>query len=390
LEGIAIIGSGHVGLSMFCDFKVRLNKLSYMPKIFSLSERQKRDNIGTLRFNDLFNMSTHEVELTKGCMLSFFHKESIEWIGHAKYIIITVPDIPFLRPKVVNTLIENIDLTDKVLVFCRAGQAGTPFFSKLIKMDPRLHNCHIIFIEDSFYGTRVLEQTVNCKRKYCINISIVSKDTGYAENCLRLIFPKKSFSEYDSWPHFTKKRQSELLFDPLGYIIHVGIAFYSKNIEATRKNITYLHYTEGIDEELALKLELLDKERVSIAQSFGVNAETFPKIISRQYEKPIASSFYEMMQSCKDIYKSRSHENISNLCSSRFVFEDIPALFTMLKLSEITEVDVTETKRFALEIEMLLSSMNVNSSQLKFYIDNFPICDSPDDFINLLNNPLLR
>ncbi|MBU0917769.1 MAG: NAD/NADP octopine/nopaline dehydrogenase family protein [Gammaproteobacteria bacterium] len=389
MKNIAIIGAGHVGVSLFCDLLVRLPDGKARTKLFHVREGEHRWSHGVdLVFNDLFNGSSHGVNAPADSFDWFYSDSAANWMKSATYIVLTIPDIPYLRPKVIQYLLERVGLEGKVLVLCRGGQGGTPYFANLIRRDERLHDTHTILIEDSFYGTRFIDNRVDCKRKYKINVAVLSRDANLALKLLQDIFPPKAGSNLPSWPHFEAKPSAALLFDPLGYIIHVGVAFYEKNLERTGRGEVYTHYTDGIDMVIAEKLEKLDIERVAIARAFGIQVDTFPQTISRQYNKPILPNFYDMMQSCRDIYKSKSASSMDGLVSSRYVSEDIPPLFTMLRLADIAGYEAPATRSYLIEVRGKMKKLGIEESTLRTYIDGFPEVGDKAALLDLLNKPI--
>lgn len=387
---IVIIGGGHVGVSLFCDFFVRLQDGSDRARLLYIrDEAVGRWNSDTeLTFNDLFQGTSHRIVAEGSSFDSVYSTQAVEWLNAAQHILITVPDIPYVRPGILNHLLENVDMRGKVLVLCRAGQGGAPFMAGRIRADRRLHDSDIVMIEDAFYGTRFIDNTVDCKRKYRINVGIASRNITRAVTRMQEIFPPGTSSELPSWPHFDVQPLASVLFDPLGYIIHVGVTLCDRNIERTRRGEVYTHYIDGIDRELAAQLAQLDAERVEIAAAFGVDAPSFPQTIARQYKKPLLPDFYEMMQSCRDIYKSKSPASLDELISSRSIAEDVPALFTMLQLADVAGCEVPATRRHLDDVRAKISVLGIDEGLLTSYAAAVPREATVSSIIDLLNYPI--
>ncbi|MHA7833957.1 MAG: NAD/NADP octopine/nopaline dehydrogenase family protein [Algiphilus sp.] len=391
-DKIVIIGGGHVGVSLLCDFNVRLRDGYERARL--LYVRNDADRLSQWAadadfiFNDVFEGTSHRVRASTECIDGVLSRQAAEWLAAAKYIVITVPDIPYIRPLIFDHILDNVDMRDKVLVLCRAGQGGTPYIANRIRADSRLHETDIVMIEDSFYGTRVLGRNINCKRKYKVNVAIVSRDRARALKRIQSVFPPKLGSSLPSWPHFEVWPLTKLLFDPLGYIIHVGVALYDRNMKRTQRGESYAHYIDGIDRQLAVKLEELDAERVMIASAFGVQAETFPQTIARQYGKSLLPDFYEMMQSCRYIYKSRSAGSLDELIRSRYIGEDVPALFTMVRLAELASCPAPATHAHFKDVRVKLDSLGIDETRLATYAEAVPRNLGVDDLVELLNEPI--
>lgn len=111
-----------------------------------------------------------------------------------------MPDIPDLRLDLPDHLERTVDLAGKLLVFVRGGQGGQPVLAKWIRDTPQLRETSVVLVEDSFYGTRVLGDRIQFKRKILVNVSVYSPDPDAALAALRGMFPLGSQIDRPSSP----------------------------------------------------------------------------------------------------------------------------------------------------------------------------------------------
>jgi opine dehydrogenase len=382
---LSIIGAGHVGMSLLCDILLRTNYDVVRSRLYTVSPKELPS---VVQFNEILGGETAVLSLddavcSKGLQAGALPK----WLLESDVIIFTVPDIASIRIRLIEALLIEASLDGKTIVFCRGGQAGMPYWAERVSRERHLQNADFVMIEDSFYGTRFIDDAIHCKRKFRVNIALWSSNEERALTRMRKLFPPCPELSLVSWPEFNVTSPLALLFDPLGYIIHVAVAFYGPNLEKTQRGETYTHYVQGIDRILAERLCSLDRERVKIAMHYGVIAETFPEIIGRQYNKPVLNDFFEMMQSCEDIYKSRSQPSIPDLLRSRYVYEDIPPLFTMEILAGMSRGEFPATHAYGRYVRRLARDFVMNVDELNTYTSCFESADFCRNFQELMINP---
>lgn len=229
---------------------------------------------------------------------------------------------------------------------------------------------------------------VQFKRKISVNVAIYSLAPEAALAALRRMFPLGDQIGRPSWPDMHVCGGIDLLFNPLGYIIHVGVALARENLEKTRKGIRYTHYIDGISPALAERLDRLDKERVLLARELGAEAQEFPEIIQRQYGLPPQDSFYAMMQSCRGIYRSLSSGSIEELRDSRVLLEDVPAFYTIRWLADSIGLEMPHTEAYFREVLAGLQDIGAESSDYTMYLPYLEKIDTGIEGVKqLLHHP---
>ncbi|WP_224386170.1 NAD/NADP octopine/nopaline dehydrogenase family protein [Pseudonocardia sp. ICBG1293] len=367
MSGIVVIGGGHVGLTLLTDLVCLEEHQDLHPTLLFVRENAQARASGTITRTNLLDGEQDSVRLRADHFESLHSPCADALLSRADHIIVTVPDIPVLRLELLRRIAGLRSLAGKVITFVRAGQGGQPVVANWVRGTPQLRDASIVLVEDSFYGTRVAGAHITFKRKLSVNVSVYSRTPQIAITRLRELFPLGERIGRTSWPEIVVRSGTGLLFDPLGYIIHVGVAFYARNLARTHAGHRYLHYTDGIDRNLAPLLAQLDEERVQLAQAYGVETETFPQIIERQYGLPYRSDFYEMMQSCREIYRSTSCASLAELRHSRLVREDLPGLRTIRWLADVAGIALPATERYEAEVERTATSLGVSASDLNGY-----------------------
>lgn len=394
MADIAIIGGGHVGITLLADLEATKEMHGHRAMLFFIGcrteslEQRIRPFRGQLSLIDVMEGRQDKIRLVANQFSMLRDRTTLPKLRGVKYIVITAPDIPVLRLQLMEALVRHVPLDGKVLILVRAGQGGQPVIAEMVRTRPELRETSIVLIEDSFYGTRVSGAEISFKRKLSVNASIYAPSTRQALREVRALFPLGSRIQQASWPNIVLRPGIDLLFDPLGYIIHAGVALHPPNIEKTRNGVRYNHYINGIDRALATKLDCLDHERVELAGKFGARCGLFSEIIERQYGIPKQSDLYEMMQSCKGVYRSLSCRSLDDLVNSRHVLEDMPALFTIEWLARCANLELPHTAKFARETRRALRQLGVSERQLRAYMPF--IYNIPDDLNyvrELLNSP---
>ncbi|MCQ8834848.1 NAD/NADP octopine/nopaline dehydrogenase family protein [Streptomyces malaysiensis] len=367
MSDIIVIGGGHVGLTLLTDLVAAEETHGFRPKLLFVRDAGDRPR-GPVTRTNLMDGQQDRVELREEHFGSLYGEEAEALLERAEHIIVTVPDIPVLRLELMRRIAGLRSLAGKVVTFVRAGQGGQPVVADWVRRTPRLRNTSIVLVEDSFYGTRISGRHIAYKRKLSVNVSVYSRTPHIAAERVRTLFPLGALIGRPSWPDVVVRPGIGLLFDPLGYIIHIGVAFHARNLAKTRAGRKYLHYTDGIDRELAPLLAALDEERVELAAAYGVETETFPHIIERQYGLPYRSDFYEMMQSCREIYRSTSCGSLDELRESRLIREDLPGLRTIRWLADAAGAALPVTKQYEADVTRTALELGVAAADLDGYL----------------------
>ncbi|MGV9452194.1 NAD/NADP octopine/nopaline dehydrogenase family protein [Streptomyces sp. NPDC003635] len=393
MSDIVVIGAGHVGLTLLADLELTKPHHGLGARLLSFensaSVRERSRNWTRLVMENLVTGSVETCTLADSQFGSLWSEEGRQALADAGTLVVTVPDIPHLRLELLDHLERSVDLSGKVIVFVRGGQGGQPVLAKWIRDSPRLRDTSVVLVEDSFYGTRVIGGTVQYKRKISVNVSVYSRDPDRALTALRRMFPLGEHIGRPSWPDLRVCDGIDLLFNPLGYIIHVGVALDPENLEKTRQGIRYTHYIDGISAGLAARLDLLDRERVLLAREFGAEAQTFPEIIQRQYGLRPQDSFYAMMQSCRGIYRSLSSGSIDELRGSRVLTEDVPAFLTIRWLADRAGLDMPHTRAYFDDVMAGLRDIGADVESCTTYLPHLAKIDGGVEGVrDLLNAPL--
>ncbi|MCX4879079.1 NAD/NADP octopine/nopaline dehydrogenase family protein [Streptomyces sp. NBC_00847] len=392
MTDIAIIGAGHVGLTLLADLQLTKPLHGRTATLLTFDrtgvlDRRTRDWT-RLTMENLVTGDVEQVALDPAQFGSLWSEQGHEALQRAGSIFVTVPDIPDLRLDLLDHLERTVDLAGKLIVYVRGGQGGQPVLAKWIRDTPRVRDTSVVLVEDAFYGTRVLGDRIQFKRKISVNVSVYSPDPDAALAALRAMFPLGSQINRPSWPDMAVTDGIELQFNPLGYIIHVGVALDPANLAKTREGIRYTHYIDGISPELAARLDLLDQERVMLAEAMGARAQTFPEIIQRQYGLPPQPTFHAMMQSCRPIYRSLSNGSIEELRTSRVLLEDMPAFHTIRWLADACGIDMPHTRAYFVDVLDRLREIGADSPGYTAYL---PYLDKIDggtaELKELLNHP---
>jgi opine dehydrogenase len=393
---VLILGGGNVGMTLLADVLAsqRLHRLE--PRLAFLGERgpaadaRIRTTVGTMRMHHVPDWVDTEVSIRPSHLLAFGSAATNCAAHQARMIVVTVPDIPTVRLQILDWLTSEVDLTGKTVVFVRAGQAGQVVIAEWIRRTANAARADVALIEDSFYGTRVAGRQISFKRKLTVNVTTYSpRPADQALARLRAIFPLGDRIGRRSWPDFEPRSGLDLQFDPLGYIIHVGVALYEPNLARTKAGVSYTHYIDGIDRALAAELDQLDQERLELGRAFGARPESFPRIIERQYGLEHRTDFYEMMQSCRGIYRSMSSGSIRELLSSRHILEDIPGLHTISWLASVAGVALPATKAHAERSLQTLDRLGADQRPLEAYLPILESLPSDRSYIHaLLSSPL--
>ncbi|BFU47385.1 hypothetical protein KRMM14A1004_56220 [Krasilnikovia sp. MM14-A1004] len=369
-----VIGAGHVGLTLLTDLVSTrelhgLNASTLFVRDVSGSPEQRiRELCGTVTRTNMISGERDSVEVGPQHFSHLHGERAQAMLEAAQHIIVTVPDIPAVRLPLMERIARLESVAGKVVTFVRAGQGGQPVIAEWVRRTPQLRHTSLVLVEDSFHGTRVAGTHISYKRKLSVNVSVYSRTPRAALDRLRGLFPLGHLIGRPSWPDIAVRPGIGLLFDPLGYIIHVGIALDRRNLEKTRAGIVYQHYTEGVHRELAERLDALDRERVFLARAYGVEAQRFPRIIERQYGLPYQPDFYDMMQSCRDIYRSMSCTSIEELRRSRIIREDIPGLRTIRWLADVAGIRLPVTERYEMDVMRTAAELGVHGSDLVGYV----------------------
>ncbi|MFX1515955.1 MAG: NAD/NADP octopine/nopaline dehydrogenase family protein [Promethearchaeota archaeon] len=122
-------------------------------------------------------------------------------------------------------------------------------------------------------------------------------------------------------------------FDNIGAIFHpTPLLLNVARCEDPKVN--YRHYIDGISPSVASFLEKMDRERVAVANAFGVQAITLQKWLNSVYGSRGSSI-------CEIIHNTKEYQNVMapSTLNVRYIFEDIPTgLIPLSSFGEAAEV----------------------------------------------------
>ncbi|UCG00437.1 MAG: NAD/NADP octopine/nopaline dehydrogenase family protein [Candidatus Heimdallarchaeota archaeon] len=122
-------------------------------------------------------------------------------------------------------------------------------------------------------------------------------------------------------------------FDNIGAIFHpTPLLLNIARCEDPKVN--YRHYIDGVSPSVASFLEKMDKERVAVADAFGVQAITLQKWLNSVYGSSGGSL-------CETIHNTKEYQNVMapSTLNVRYIFEDIPTgLIPLSSFGEVAEV----------------------------------------------------
>ena len=386
MENVLIIGAGHVGSTLAVDMYARRHETLLEPHLIVIEPENhsffKQSDPLQFSMENILSGETHFATFPKNNLHHFGYDLS-ELFRTSIAVILTVHDIPSLRERLLQYIEASPLQPGATIAFVRAGQGGQiPLIDKWRK-SARLSRMHLLLIEDSFYGTRCINNVIEYKRKKVTRVA-----TTGDERVSALLFGERVFSGNTIGAHehkFELVRPLDLQFDPLGYIIHLAVAFDPVNLCRTRRGEQYLHYSDGVHEGNSELIETLDRERVRLAGSFGASTRLFTDMLTEQYGIPQQKNYLEMIKSTSTIYRSLSEVSIDKLKSGRIISEDYPGLLTMRWLTSVSGEDYTITNQFENTINEILTSLEVNTDNLKgyeCYLESLKL--KKHDLINLL------
>jgi len=104
----------------------------------------------------------------------------------------------------------------------------------------------------------------------------------------------------------------------MGAIFHPGLAILNAGrIESTRGNFQF--YIDGVTPSVARVLEALDRERVAVAASIGIRAQTALEWLKKAYDAS-GEDLYEAIQNQSGYYGISAPKTLAH----RYISEDVP------------------------------------------------------------------
>ncbi|MEW6717220.1 MAG: NAD/NADP octopine/nopaline dehydrogenase family protein [Chloroflexota bacterium] len=104
----------------------------------------------------------------------------------------------------------------------------------------------------------------------------------------------------------------------MGAIFHPAITLLNAGwIEATHGNFQF--YINGVTPSVAHILEVLDRERVTVASSLGIQARTAMEWLKMAYNAK-GETLYDAIQNQEGYYNIKAPSNLNH----RYIFEDVP------------------------------------------------------------------
>ncbi|AYQ90644.1 NAD/NADP octopine/nopaline dehydrogenase family protein [Burkholderia gladioli] len=368
MDKIVIVGGGHVGLTLAVDLHRRRAETQFTPHLVLLRGSNHpffhRNDAHRIRLENIISGERESSDFPAE-QVHAIDDHAAALLDGAALVIVTVPDILPLREQVFEWLGRNAGGLPLNLVFVRGGQGGLISLLSRHRSNRNLRHASMVLVEDSFYGTRYILDKIEFKRKKKTNVALAGNRSEEALALLRRAFTGPTVGA--DWHRFDVVRALDLQFDPLGYIIHLGVALDDRNLEKTEQGLQYLHYGEGVHAGNAQRLGELDQERVALAGQYGARTRLFTSMLEEQYGLKARQSFLETMQDTKSIYRSRSAESIVDLKEGRVLQEDIPALLTIEWLASKADIDLPATRRHAADIVRKVRALNLDIESFSGY-----------------------
>jgi opine dehydrogenase len=410
---VAILGTSHVALTLGAD--IALNQPGLQTKILF-----RGDGVGVDRITEVAHlydfMETLHTKVSQNVELTpahFGYSQSAEGataLQQAKTIVVTIPDKPQVRLQLFERLQHEGLVHDpaKTIVLIRGGQAGQPVLSQMIRENPNW-KANMVLVEDSPYGTRVSQDigenglpTIRAKRKDNVEITVLGHqgDPSIATGAMREMFPLDRGG--NPWPRFDLVPGIEMPWRA-GYFIHPGVAFDRVNLAKTDAGVVYYHYAQGVHPELGVKLGAIDRERVDLAARYGVEADTFPQKLERQFGLELRDEPFHVTMARtgpkemggEGIYLSKSYGSLEKLMDSRYPTEDVPGLFTINWLAERSGGRTPAHIAYETEIRQTLRELGMSEHQMRNELGAYlPYLDAIEggipEITQLLNEPHVR
>ena len=123
--------------------------------------------------------------------------------------------------------------------------------------------------------------------------------------------------------------------DNIGAIFHPGVMILNAGrIESTHGDFEY--YLDGITPSVAAILEAMDRERVAVAEAFGIHAHTTREWLYLAYNSP-GRDLYQAVQSTPGYKGVTAPAHLNH----RYILEDVPmSLVPMASIGEMLGVQV--------------------------------------------------
>ncbi|SDR35218.1 NAD/NADP octopine/nopaline dehydrogenase family protein [Pseudovibrio sp. Tun.PSC04-5.I4] len=390
MDNILIIGGGHVGVTLAVDLELRKQETGCSPHLILVRDEEHLLNGSSgkadIDFEDVISGQIQHCSFPK----EHVHKLDSDLsnvLPNTRAIIITVPDIPSLRFRMIEWVKSHALPAEAYVVFVRGGQGGLIATINAWREDPDFQKFSLALVEDSFYGTRFIDNKVSFKRKQLTNVSVIGPRPDDITNNLAQLFRGPSIPE--GFHKFSLVRPLDLQFDPLGYIIHLAVVLDKMNLQLTSQGIQYSHYCDGVHQGNADTIENLDLERVQMAKCYNASTRSFSNILTEQYNLPKQPTFLEMMKSTKGIYRSLSPKSIEGLKVCRLIHEDVPAMLVMEWLGRISGEQFTHIKRHVVNVREQLQNLGIKFQPHQHYVEDFERRKmGRSEVINLLTNPV--
>ncbi len=406
---VAILGGGNVGFTLSADL---VSNTGMKPTLLFRGDGTRADRIspvtGNYRFNETLHGGTNFLDLSADNFGYMDTTAGLQAMRDAKTLVVTLPDAPQTRLALFERLQRDELVNDpsKTVVLIRGGQAGQPALSQIIRDNPNWR-ANVVLVEDSPYGTRVQHNqgtgedphVINGKRKDDVEVSVLAEqgDPTRGLGAMTEMFPlgQQLGKGTLSWPDFNVVPGVAMPWRA-GYFIHPGVAFDAVNLAKTQAGQKYLHYAEGVHPELGDKLFAINLEEVALARTYGVNAETFPQKLERQFGLPLQDEpFHVTMGRTRDIYKSTSYGSIEDLMKSRYPQEDAAAVPTMLWLGERAGAPMPVHSAYFNELVTTFRQLGMSEHELTHHLQGYvPILNSIEggvpEITQLLNEPHVR
>ncbi|MDM8101234.1 NAD/NADP octopine/nopaline dehydrogenase family protein [Oceanobacillus oncorhynchi] len=309
--GVLIIGAGNGGLAFGAKLIERGIKVNLYDKFDSAINPIQENN------NEITMISNGR---TKKLRFNFVSNNLKETLIDMNFIFVVVP--AFAHHSIAIELSETI--IENQIVVLHPGRTGGALEFKNIFTSKRKENI-IAEAETMLFAARKDNPTE-------IKIHGVKKSVGLAS--IPTSMSQKITDQVNNYLPYFHNSESVITtsLSNIGAIFHpVPFLFNLTRIEC-KENFKYYH--EGITPSISKLLESLDKERLTIAQGFGLDIQSAKEWVNFNYEVN-GKTLYEAIQ------LNNSYKDISAPTDihSRYVMEDIPmSLVPMRELAKLANI----------------------------------------------------
>jgi opine dehydrogenase len=312
---ISIIGTGNAGPAFAFDAKLKGRTVA----LYDIADTQLKPIIDN---NNRIKMVDNKDESKGEVTVDVVTRDLIEATKSAKLLICVTP--AHTHKDVAKSLAPV--LVDGQIVLLSPGAIGGVIeFRKVLKENGCTANVLLVESESIPYACRRSEYIVRLggmkKELPCAGLSTKEIDLptermGEFFSLVQDVYPAFKPCEKGVWA--TSLNNMNMLFHPLPTLLNLARMETSKE--------PFLHYQEACSASICPLLEMMDKERLSLASAMGITGlPTAAEWLQRNYGAS-GSNLYEAFQSTEayNTIKNQPLKNANDKLRLRYVVEDVP------------------------------------------------------------------